>query len=529
MAIVPVADVTGTSTAAGATGQKRLSLGQNASVNLGGKGLGMVLSLFVSAYVVHRLGLRAFGFWAVISSISAYAQLLDFGVGPSLTRFVALFDEQGDHGGLRHRAASGLWGSIAFAATLTGVAALIVLAIPSSVSADWPAGWQVAVICIGATLGVASIGSVFQAFPNGLGRWDLSNLAQLGGQVAYSVFAVAALWRSDSLAGLGAAGLGGAVVTCLVAYRSHRRLCAHTLSPRHVRKRDLKELWSYGVTVQMVNLVVVINAQADKPVLLAFAPLSFVGLYELGARVAYTLRALPITAFGPLIAQSAREAASGDRGRLRSFYVRTYRAVIALGVAPLVALFGASYALIIAWLGPEFHTSGTVALVLGLGYAINIATGAGTAVAMGAGRPDLDRNYSLLGLALNLLLTIGLGVLFGRWGVIAATALGLAISSVWLIRSVDRWLAASVLSLRGIAGSPGTRGLLAWGAIVGGSSALIASSVGLTSRWAALALGVATLLVFGTVWLIAVTRMGILSIRGLWPFGSDLLSWRRAA
>jgi O-antigen/teichoic acid export membrane protein len=194
-----------------------------------------------------------------------------------------------------------------------------------------------------------------------------------------------------------------------------------------------------------------------------------------------------------------------------------------------VALFGASYALIIAWLGPEFHTSGTVALVLGLGYAINIATGAGTAVAMGAGRPDLDRNYSLLGLALNLLLTIGLGVLFGRWGVIAATALGLAISSVWLIRSVDRWLAASVLSLRGIAGSPGTRGLLAWGAIVGGSSALIASSVGLTSRWAALALGVATLLVFGTVWLIAVTRMGILSIRGLWPFGSDLLSWRRAA
>ena len=494
--------------------RKRLTLGQNATVNLGGKAVGMLLSLFVSAYVVHRLGLRAFGFWAVISAISQYAQLLDFGVGPSLTRFVAHLDERGDHADLQRQAASGLWGSVAFGTALTAVAAAIVVTLPHSVTKVWPSGWQVAAVCVAATLGLASIGSVFQAFPNGMGRWDLTNLAQVAGQATYSFLAVAALWHSHSLAGLGAAGVGGALVTCLVAYTSSRRLWPHRLSPRSATLGDLKELWRYGVTVQMVNLVVVVNAQADKPVLLAFAPLRFVGLYELGARVAYTIRALPITAFGPLAAQSAREAAYGDEGRLRSFYVRSYRSLVALGVAPLAALYGASYALIIAWLGAGYGTSGLVALVLGVGYTINIATGAGTAVAMGAGRPELDRNYSLLGFGLNLLLTIALGLAFGRWGVIAATALGLALSSLWLIRSVDRWLSSSVLSLRGIAGSPGSRALVVAGTIVGAAAAWLAISLDVSSRLAALGLGTGAMLVFATVWLVGVTRMGILSIGG---------------
>ena len=239
----------------------------------------------------------------------------------------------------------------------------------------------------------------------------------------------------------------------------------------------MKELWRYGTNIQLVNLVVVVNAQADKPILLLFASLSFVGLYELGARVAYTIRTLPVTAFGPLIAESARVGATGDLGRLSSFYLRSYRSVLGLGVAPLIALYGASYALIIAWLGSSYRTSGVIALVLGFGYTVNIATGAGTTLAMGAGRPDIDRNYSLMGFALNLALTIALGLAFGRWGVIAATSLGLAISSIWLVYSVDHWLSTDVLSWRGIAGSPGTRALLGWGAVVGAACAWIAVAV----------------------------------------------------
>ena len=128
---------------------RRLSLGQNATVNLGGKTISLVLSLFVSAFVVHRLGLRTFGFWAVIAGVSQYAQLLDFGVGPALTRFVAHLDQQGEHATLERRAASAFWGSVAFAVALTLVAAAVVLLFPDSIAQDWPAGWRIAVVAIG--------------------------------------------------------------------------------------------------------------------------------------------------------------------------------------------------------------------------------------------------------------------------------------------------------------------------------------------------------------------------------------------
>ena len=201
---------------------------------------------------------------------------------------------------------------------------------------------------------------------------------------------------------------------------------------------------------------------------------------------------------------------------MRSLYLRSYGSVLALGVAPLLAAYGASYALVIAWLGPTYSTAGVIAIVLGAGYAVNIATGAGTAVAMGAGRPDIDRNYCILGFGLNVGLTIALGVAFGRWGVIAATALGLALSSLWLIHIVDRWLSVSVLSLRGIAGSRGTRALLVLGLVVGAASAWIAISLDISSRLGALAFGTATIVVFGCFWLIGVTRMGILDLRRAW-------------
>ena len=94
----------------------------------------------------------------------------------------------------------------------------------------------------------------------------------------------------------------------------------------------------------------------------------------------------------------------------------------------------------LAWLGSSYTISATAAVLLGAGYAINIVTGPGTVTAIACGRAELDRDYNLIGLATNVVLSVILGLIFGAWGVVVATALGLAFSSGWLVRSVDRWL-----------------------------------------------------------------------------------------
>ena len=52
-------------------------------------------------------------------------------------------------------------------------------------------------------------------------------------------------------------------------------------------------------------------------------------------------------------------------------------------------------------------------------------------------------NYCLLGFAINGVATVAFGLLWGGWGVIAATVLGLVVSSYVLLVWMDRWLGSS--------------------------------------------------------------------------------------
>ena len=400
-----------------------------------------------------------------------------------------------------------------FAVCLAALSVAAVLVMPHSVSDHWPRGWQIATVGSVSSLGLTSIASVYQAFPSGLGRWDLANMNNLISAVVYGANSIVVLLLGDGIAALGVALFGSQLVSCVVAAECKRRMFPDRLSLRFARWSDLKALWSYGLNVQLVNLVQVINQQADKPILLLFTNLRFVGLYELGSRAAYSLRSIPLTAFGPLMAAAARESASDEKSRLRAFYERNYQVVLVLAVAPMLALYGASYVLIIAWLGPDYSTSGIVALVLGAGYTINIATGAGTTIAMGSGRPDIDRNYSLLGFALNMGLTVVLGLIFGPWGVVVATALGLILSSVVLLRLMDRWLGSGILP-RGIFGdTTSVSGVLGFGLLIGGLAAAVGIAGHVSGRLEALGLGVLAVAVFAAVWIPCALRNGMLGQR----------------
>jgi O-antigen/teichoic acid export membrane protein len=210
-------------------------------------------------------------------------------------------------------------------------------------------------------------------------------------------------------------------------------------------RRQLKEMMTQGRSLQIVGLVGATNAQADRFMLLPFTSLTWIGAYALGSRVVYAIRAFPLAAFGPLMVRAADVDASGGRAAVKALYLRTLTVIMRYAVTLLIVMYAATYAATLAWLGARFTISAGVAVILGVGFALNIATGPGTAIAIACGRAELDRDYNLVGLGLNLILSVILGLTFGAWGVVVATTLGLALSSAWLLRAVDRWLQSDVL------------------------------------------------------------------------------------
>src|ERR1700686_954505 len=57
----------------------------------------VVVSFFISPFVVHRLGNVAYGVWILANSSIAYMALLDLGMRGAVTHFVATHQARGEH------------------------------------------------------------------------------------------------------------------------------------------------------------------------------------------------------------------------------------------------------------------------------------------------------------------------------------------------------------------------------------------------------------------------------------------------
>src|ERR1700757_946280 len=54
-------------------------------------GVSILVGIFLSPYILHRLGDAAFGIWVLIFSITGYYGLFDFGIRSSILRYVSKF------------------------------------------------------------------------------------------------------------------------------------------------------------------------------------------------------------------------------------------------------------------------------------------------------------------------------------------------------------------------------------------------------------------------------------------------------
>jgi O-antigen/teichoic acid export membrane protein len=481
---------------------RRLGLRRNVALNIGSKGFSILASLFSAPFIVYHVGLRAFGFWALISAFSQYAGLLDFGVGSALIRFVAELHSLNEHEALTRKGAAGLYIALGYALAIMTLTVAVCLLLPSSIVSGWPHGWGWAFLGVGISLSSSTLASTFQAFPGGLARWDLQNIPLVVFQVVFLIAIVVLLSAGSGLAGLGQATAIASVTMVATAWYTSRLVWRQSWLPSVPRRADFRSLFSYGLNLQLANLVLVINVQSDKPVLLAFGgSLKFIAFYELASRVAFQLRSLPVMALAPLTAVAAHETAGRPISVLRSFYERSLTQIVSLGVAPLFAIFGACWPLVLTWLGTSYTATAEITVILGVGYALNLVTGAGSALAAGCGRPELDRNYALIGLGLNIALTVLLGFLIGPWGVIIATAIGLPVSSIWMLRSMDRWVGTRTFSLSGPL-RPSTVPVLI-GVATGASTVAAMALLPLHSRWLCLLYGVISMTIFAAAWLLA--------------------------
>lgn len=398
--------------------------------------LGYLFSFLLAPIMIARLGLDAFGVWAVTGAFATYAGLLDLGIGRSLARFIAVFEAEGRERRIRECVALGL-----ISVTIVGLLASLAVAAGASVLSD-----KLGVLS-SSEMRIVALSSVgiwtFNGYQGVLGAVGTGKLRMMPPNVADAIgvsinfaFSLAALGVSSSLVVYAVANAAAALAAIVPAFFAMRYLW-HSPYLALPSGELVREVLTFGLKNQVGWLADLVNFQTDKVVIALVVGVQAAAVYEIASRVVMAVRGAAILTISAIIPTAASRIVNEGRKVIAEMYER-YTLRSSSIAFPLFVLASVSAPfLLVAWLGDAPGDSELLVPFLTLPYLVNITTGVGSTIAIGAGHPGMVSSNSILIAALNLVLTVVLAPSFGLWGVAAGTFLAVTLGS---LRFTQRFL-----------------------------------------------------------------------------------------
>ncbi|MEX2556494.1 MAG: oligosaccharide flippase family protein [Actinomycetota bacterium] len=398
---------------------------QNAAALLGGRVVTGVVGLVTVPALYGMLGSRRFGLWALLLGLAAIAGLLDFGLGSAQVREVACATGGGDPRRARAVLALGMVCSAGLA-LVVGLAAALGWPLLAHVFdlSDLAGEGRAAALLLVASLMVDGLASPWRAALEGTQRLRSVAFITVTSAIAGGAGGVALVAAGHGLAGLGWSVLTGSVLRLSLLFVTARRwACGMRPSIRAIDRNAVLTALRYGWRVQLSSGAAVINNDADRLVLGAFSSTAAVSPFDLGSRLANVLRLAPTYVIIAVFPAAAALHARGDRAALDRTYVRTTRYLAMFAAVAAAALVASADPLVVLWLGRRVPMVVATVCLLAPGYAVNLASGAASAVTRAEGAPERETRYALLAAGLNVVLTVPLLVALGPPGVPLSTTL----------------------------------------------------------------------------------------------------------
>lgn len=409
------------------------------------------VNLFLTPLILSYLGSEQFAIWVLFWSFSTYFMFMDLGLGVSLARDVASSTAAPNADELNEA-----FNTVFVFFCALGVACLILAWTMTpwvldvlKVSPDmYPvaldmAHWGVLVFVL---IGIAQ---VVIALLRGFQRFDQVNKVAL--LVSFpNVLAVYLVLD----AGFGLLGLLW-VTTGIYALQAvlliHRAYCVFPelrFGLQRFSWSHLRKMLPFGMRIQISRFADLASFQADKILLALLVPVSFVTMYDLGAKVASLIRDLPYALTSAVFPAAAEMHGRKDFDQLWLLYDRGSKYLLVTTLPMLCGLWLTAPMLIGLWLGNVSEYVYQAVLILSFAYwvVISLAMVFNVSTGMGWSRPIMQsallQAFGNIGLSFVLILQFGFaGALYGT---ASAILLANTILYVRFCRHFDRSVRAEL-------------------------------------------------------------------------------------
>jgi O-antigen/teichoic acid export membrane protein len=393
----------------------------------------VVSGIFLSPYILHRLGDTAFGLWILIFSITGYYGLFDLGIRSSIVRYVAKFsatNEQEELNRLVNTAMFSYTGIGVVAMAITLIAAYYVnsiFRIPAEflVTARWLLLMAGTAVSLGFPLGV------FGGILEGLQRFYLLNFTTMSSTLIRVLLIVIALKHGRGLLTVALITVSMPLLSGLINAAAVFRHLNLRLGLQHVRRSSLRRIASYSGTTFVIIVAGRLRFKTDAMVIGTMVSAAAVTYFAIGSRLVDYASEVVSSLAQIFVPMSSQSQAKGDLDALRKIFVVGNRACafIIFPITAILTILGKS--VIEAWVGPKYvATSYPVLLVLLYPTTLMLAQSASGRTLWGIAK---HRTWAWVVLAegvSNLILSIILVRPYGIMGDAIGTAIPLTCSMI---------------------------------------------------------------------------------------------------
>jgi len=322
-------------------------------------GVNILVGIFLSPFILHRLGNTAYGAWVLAFSVTGYYGLFDLGIRSSVIRYVSTYTSTNDIEGLSKLINTSLAGY-----TVIGAAAMMVTLVVSMylgslfrMPADFLPTARVLFLMVGTAVALGFPAGVFGGILEGLNRFYFVNATNLVSTLLRAMLIVLALTHGYGLLMVAFVTVALPLLGCLVRAVIVLRLLPLRFGWKYLDRGSLREIASYSSVSFMLMIAYKLRFKTDEVILSTFLSVAAVTFFSNADRlVDYTVEVVSSLAqiFVPMSGQSD---AKGDMDRLRKIFVAGNRAC-ALIVFPITAtLIVLGKSVITAWVGARYVTA----------------------------------------------------------------------------------------------------------------------------------------------------------------------------
>ena len=408
---------------------EKIQIVKNVGSSWGALAVNILVGIFLSPFILHRLGDAAFGIWVLIFSLTGYYGIFDFGIRSSIIRFVSKYTATNDLNEV-----SGVINTALFTYSCVGALCLLITVVGSfyvdrvfhvSPGLQTTARWLL--LMVGASVAVGFPLGMFGGVLEGLQKFYILNWTNIISSLLRLVLIVFYLNRGYGLLTVALITVGmpflASIVRAIIALRSMPLKFSRT----YVDRSSFRHMANYSGVTFVIIVAAQLRFKTDAVVIGKLLSSAAITYFYAGSRLVDYAAEVVSSLAQIFVPMSSQSDAAGNIDRLRKIFIAGNRAC-AFTTFPMTLTFvimGKS--IIEVWLGKRYVALGyPVLITLIVPSTLMLIQSASSRILFGMSKHGQFAVVALLEGVANLTLSILLVRPFGILGDAVGTAIPLA-------------------------------------------------------------------------------------------------------